>query len=191
MYTAEAIEENTKLKFKNTRKFSPMRGPTLALIIGIAVVVIATVIALRQVSPPQTPPPPAPPAIEIKYDPQLAEKGRRYFSEIGCDACHSIRSLGISGGAMGPDLSKTLLGNPGVGGSVIGRYFREKGLENPAADPEKAAELLKEYMIDPPPYSTTMRTQARAYKATYSDWATDQVPALVELMKEAAAKASR
>jgi len=46
-------------------------------------------------------------------------------------------------------------------------------------------------MIDPPPYSTTMRTQTRAYKATYSDWATDQVPALVELMKEAAAKASR
>jgi cytochrome c2 len=178
-----------------------MRGPTLALIIGIVVVVIATVIALQQISAPpsaptqrETPTPPTPstgaaPTIEIKYDPQLAEKGRRYFSEIGCDACHAIKSLGISGGAVGPDLSKTLLGNPGAGGSVIGKFFREKGLANPAADPEKAAELLKEYMIDPPPYSTTMRTQTRAYKAMYSDWATDQVPALVELMKEAAAKA--
>jgi cytochrome c2 len=179
-----------------------MRGPTLALIIGIAVVVIATVIALQQLSTPPTSPPAAPtqtttpptgatPTIEIRYDSQLAEKGRQYFSEIGCTACHSIRSLGISGGAVGPDLSRSLLGNPGAGGSVIGRFFREKGLENPAADPEKAAELLKEYMIDPPQYSTTMRTQTRAYKATYSDWATDQVPALVELLKEAAAKASR
>lgn len=186
-----------------------MRGPTLALIIGIAVVVIATVIALQQIStPPQTQTPTTPtqattpatqttpstgtaPTTGIKYDPQLAEKGKQYFSEIGCTACHSIKSLGISGGAVGPDLSKTLLGNPGAGGSVIGRFFRERGLDNPAADPEKAAELLKEYFIDPPPYSTTMRTQARAYKATYSDWATDQVPALVELLKEAAAKASR
>ncbi len=179
-----------------------MRGPTLALIIGIAVVVIATVIALQQISTPPTPPPQAPtqattpptgatPTIEIRYDPQLAEKGRRYFLEIGCDACHSIRSLGISGGAVGPDLSRALLGNPGAGGSVIGRFFREKGLENPAADPEQAAELLKEYMIDPPTYSTTMVRQVRSYKAMYSDWATDQVPALVELLKEAAAKASR
>jgi cytochrome c2 len=184
-----------------------MRGPTLTLIIGITVVVIATVIALQQISQAQTGGAPqeqitAPtaqtgpsagtsPATGIKYDPQLAEKGRRYYSEIGCYACHSIKSLGISGGAVGPDLSKTLLGNPGAGGSKIGRFFREKGLDNPAADPEKAAELLKEYLIDPPPYSTTMRTQTRAYKATYSDWDTDQVPALVELLKEAAAKASR
>ena len=92
---------------------------------------------------------------------------------------------------MGPDLSKTLLGNPGAGGSVIGKFFREKGLANPAEDPEKAAELLKEYLIDPPEYSTTMKRQTRSYKAMYSDWATDQVPALVELLKEAAAKASR
>jgi cytochrome c2 len=206
--TAEGVEENIKLKFKNTRKFSPMREPTLALIIGIAVVVIATVIALQQIStPPQAPAQTTPaqtttpttqtgpstgtaPTTGIKYDPQLAEKGKRYYSEIGCTACHSIKSLGISGGAVGPDLSKTLLGNPGAGGSKIGRFFKEKGLEDPAADPEKAAELVKEYLIDPPPYSTTMRTQVRAYKATYSDWDTDQVPALVELLKEAAAKAS-
>jgi cytochrome c2 len=186
-----------------------MRGPTLALIIGIAVVVIATVTALQQISTPS----PAPtqtttptqattpatqtgpstgtaPSTGIKYDPQLAEKGKQYFSEIGCTACHSIKSLGISGGAVGPDLSKTLLGNPGAGGSVIGRFFKEKGLDNPAADPERAAELLKEYLIDPPPYAGTMRTQTLAYKAAYSDWATEHVPALVELLKEAAAKAS-
>ncbi len=180
-----------------------MRGPTLALIIGIVVVVIATVIALQQISAPpsapthkETPTPTTPsagaaPSVEIKYDPQLAEKGRRYFLEIGCDACHAIKSLGISGGAVGPDLSKVLLGNPGAGGSVIGKFFKERGLANPAEDPEKAAELLKEYMIDPPEYSTTMKRQTRSYKAMYSDWATDQVPALVELLKEAAAKASR
>ncbi len=184
-----------------------MRGPTLALIIGIAVVVIATVIALQQISQAQTkeatPTPTTTPTTQtgpstgtapsagIKYDPQLAEKGRRYFLEIGCDACHSIRSLGISGGAVGPDLSKVLLGNPGAGGSVIGKFFKEKGLDNPAADPEKAAELLKEYLTNPPQYSTTMVRQVRSYKAMHSDWATDQVPALVELLKEAAAKASR
>jgi len=185
-----------------------MRGPTLALIIGIAVVVIATVIALQQIStPPQAQTQTTPtqtttpttqtgpstgtaPTTGIKYDPQLAGKGRQYFSEIGCTACHSIKSLGISGGAVGPDLSKALLGNPGAGGSVIGRFFKEKGLDNPAADPEKAAELLKEYLTNPPQYSTTMRTQVQAYKATYSNWATDQVPALVEMLKEAAAKAS-
>jgi hypothetical protein len=104
-----------------------MRGPTLALIIGIAVVVIATVIALRQISTPPraptqtttptqattptTPSTDTAPSAGIKYDPQ---KGRRYFSEIGYTACHSIKSLGISGGAVGPD--KTLLGNPGAGG---------------------------------------------------------------------------
>jgi len=109
-----------------------MRGPTLALIIGIVVVVIATVIALQQLSTPPsaptqketptqattptTPPAGTAPSTEIKYDPQLAEKGKQYFSEIGCTACHAIKSLGISGGAVGPDLSKTLLGNPGAGG---------------------------------------------------------------------------
>jgi hypothetical protein len=194
-----------------------MRGPTLALITGIAVVVIATVIALQQIStPPQaqtqitptqaamptTPPQTTMPTTQtgpstgtvpttgIKYDPQLAEKGKQYYSEIGCTACHSIKSLGIYGGAVGPELSKTLLGNPGVAGSQIGRFFKEKGLDNPAADPEKAVELLKEYLINPPPYTGTMRTQTLAYKAMYSDWATEHVPALVELLKEAAAKAS-
>ncbi len=186
-----------------------MRGPTLALVIGIAVVVIATVVALQQLSTPPsapakatapmpdaaqtaqtTPSTDSAPTTRIKFDPQLAEKGRRYYIEIGCTACHSIKSLGISGGAVGPDLSKTLLGNPGVGGSKIGRYYKEKGLDNPAADPERAAELLKEYMINPPPYSTTMRTQTLAYKAMYSEWDTEQVPALVELLKEAAARAS-
>jgi cytochrome c2 len=186
-----------------------MRGPTLALIIGIVVVVIAAVIALQQLSKPPsaptqtatptqtttpttqtTPSAGTAPSAGIKYDHHLAEKGKQYFSEIGCTACHAIKSLGISGGAVGPDLSKTLLGNPGAGGSVIGRFFKEKGLDNPAANPEKAAELLKEFLTNPPQYSTTMKTQVQAYKASYSNWATDQVPALVELLKEAAAKAS-
>jgi hypothetical protein len=86
-----------------------MRGPTLALIIGV--VVIATVIALQQISQAQTktttPTPTttpttqtgAAPSAGIQYDPQ---KGKQYFSEIGCTACHAIKSLGISGGAVGP-----------------------------------------------------------------------------------------
>jgi hypothetical protein len=72
-----------------------MRGPTLALIIGIAVVVIATVIALQQISqtqtktatPTQTPTPTSPsagtaPTTGIEFDPQLAEKGRLYFTSV-------------------------------------------------------------------------------------------------------------
>jgi len=176
-----------------------MRDPTLALVTGIAVVVIATIVALQQLSTspaeqPPTPPPqtqtptPTAPSGAIKYDPQLAEKGRKYFQEVGCTACHSIRSLGISGGAVGPDLSKALLGNPGAAGSQIGKYFAEHGLTNPASDPEKAAQLLAEYLTNPPQYSTTMKTQVSAYKATYPEWATDQVPALVELLKEAASR---
>ena len=176
-----------------------MRGPTLALVIGVVIVVIATIVALQQLSAPatgqqQTPPPQTQtptqttPSGAIKYDPQLAEKGRKYFQEIGCVACHSIRSVGISGGAVGPDLSKTLLGNPGAAGSVIGRYFAEQGLADPASDPEKAAQLLAKFLTDPPQYSTTMKTQVQAYKATYPEWATDQVLALVELLKEAASR---
>jgi hypothetical protein len=89
-----------------------MRGPTLALIIGIVVVVIATVIALQQISqtqtktatPTQTPTPTSPstgtaPTTGIEFDPRLAEKGKLYFTKkIQCINYHSIKSLGISGG---------------------------------------------------------------------------------------------
>ncbi len=182
-----------------------MRGPTLALVIGIVVVVIATVVALQQLgttpptsqptqptTPPSTTQPTSPPTTQQpttkSYDPELAEKGKKYFGELGCTACHAIRSLGISGGAVGPDLSKVLLGNPGASGSVIGRYFTENGLTNPAADPEKAAQLLAQFLQNPPQYSTTMKTQVQGYKAAYPEWEEEIVPALVEMLKEAASR---
>jgi cytochrome c2 len=186
-----------------------MHGPTIALVIGIAIVVIAAAIALQYLTapagggggaqPPATPTQTqtsqqtgtsAPPSGggSIQYDPQLAAKGKQYFNEIGCTSCHSIKSLGISGGNVGPDLSKTLLGNPGQAGSVIGRYFKENGLNNPAADPQKAAQLLAQFLINSPDYSGTMKTMVNTYKNAYPDWATERVPALVELLKEAAAK---
>ncbi len=190
-----------------------MRGPTLALIIGIVIVVIATVVALSRLSTTPTTSPSAPSttatqtatttmastsatttsttsAGAIQYDPQLAAKGQQYFSQIGCIACHSISSLGISGGNVGPDLSKALLGNPGVPGDVLSKYFAENGLTNPAADPQKAAQLLAQFLTNPPDYAATMKAQVQAFKATYPNWTTDQVPALVELLKEAAAKAT-
>ncbi len=190
-----------------------MRGPTLALIIGIVIVVIATVVALSRLSTTPTTSPSAPSttatqtatttmastsatttsttsAGAIQYDPQLAAKGQQYFSQIGCIACHSISSLGISGGNVGPDLSKALLGNPGVPGDVLSKYFAENGLTNPAADPQKAAQLLTQFLTNPPDYAATMKAQVQAFKATYPNWTTDQVPALVELLKEAAAKAT-
>ncbi len=187
-----------------------MHGPTIALVIGIAIVVIAAAIALQYLTapagggggaqPPATPTqtqtsqqtgtstPPSGGGGSIQYDPQLAAKGKQYFNEIGCTSCHSIKSLGISGGNVGPDLSKTLLGNPGQAGSVIGRYFKENGLDNPAADPQKAAQLLAQFLINSPDYSGTMKTMVNTYKNAYPDWATERVPALVELLKEAAAK---
>ena len=128
------------------------------------------------------------PKIEIEYDEELAEQGVQLFQQIGCTACHAVRSLGITGGAVGPDLSAVLVGNPGAAGSVIGQFFSENGLADPAADPEKAAELLKQFLISPPDYSPAMKAQVTAYKSQYGDrWQNEIVPAIVEMFKKAAA----
>jgi len=120
----------------------------------------------------------------ISYNAELANKGLSYFKEIGCTACHSINSLGVRGGAVGPDLSNALLG----GRDVLPRFYRENGLQNPAADPAKAAELLAQYLTQPPQYSTTMVSQIATFKRLYREqWEKEYVPALVELMKMAAA----
>jgi len=176
-----------------------------SLVIIVAAVVIVVVAALALVglgtpatqtprtptSPTTTPTTPTqateqpPSAPSISYDAELANKGLSYFKEIGCTACHSIKSLGVSGGAVGPDLSKALFSNT----QWLGRYYKENGLQDPAADPAKAAELLAQYLIQPPRYSTTMTGQVAAYKALYGDqWEKEHVPALVELMKMAAAR---
>jgi len=130
---------------------------------------------------------PAAPSAGIKYDEAKAQEGLNYFKTIGCVACHSVSSLGVSGGAVGPDLSRVLLGNPGAAGSVIGRFFAENGLEDPAKDPEKAAQLLTQFLTNPPNYATTMKTQTNAYKAQFGDkWQKEIVPAIVEMFKKAA-----
>jgi len=140
--------------------------------------------AIEQVQQIQTAEQP-PSAPSISYDAELANKGLSYFKEVGCTACHSIKSLGVSGGAVGPDLSKALFSNT----QWLGRYYKESGLQDPAADPARAAELLAQYLTQPPRYSTTMTGQVAAYKSLYGDqWDKEYVPALVELMKMAASK---
>ena len=119
------------------------------------------------------------------YNAELANKGLSYFKEVGCVACHSIKSLGVSGGNVGPDLSKALFSDT----QWLGKYYRDNGLQNPASDPAKAAELLAQFLTQPPRYSTTMTAQIAAYKSLYGDqWDKEYVPALVELMMMAASK---
>lgn len=137
-------------------------------------------------TPTQTPPPQVGGAIQ--YDPNLAQKGIQYFRELGCTACHSIKSLGISGGAVGPDLSKTLI-SPATNVQGLARFYKENGLDNPAADPQKAAQLLAQYSTNTPSYSTTMVSLTNTYKSLYGDqWEKDYVPALVEMLKMAATR---
>ncbi|RFA95759.1 cytochrome C [Pyrobaculum aerophilum] len=137
-------------------------------------------------TPTQTPPPQEGGAIQ--YDPNLAQKGIQYFKEVGCTACHSIKSLGISGGAFGPDLSKALI-SPATNVQGLARFYKENGLDNPAADPQKAAQLLAQYLINPPSYSTTMVSQINTHKSLFGDqWEKDYVPALVEMLKMAATR---
>jgi len=70
----------------------------------------------------------------------------------------------------------------------LGKFYRENGLQDPASDPAKAAELLAQFLTQPPRYSTTMAGQVAAYKSLYGDWDKEYVPALVELMKMAASR---
>ena len=187
---------------------------TAILAIAIMIIVLATIAAFVSFTPPQEQPAPtpaeatptmpetpaqtpaearpqeAPPAgvPEIVYDENLAGVGLEVFRSVGCVACHAVRSIGVSGPPVGPDLSKTLLGNPGVSGSVIARYFAENGLEDPAADPEKAAQLIAQFLQDPPNYAPTMKAQINTYKQTYPDWP-DKVKAITEMLKWAAASA--
>ena len=181
-----------------------MRAPTLVLIGAIVVIVIATGVALYMLSSAPTSAPTtstlsAPSATTapststsaqlIPYNATLASIGEKYFKSIGCVFCHSISSLGIQGGNVGPDLSKALLGNPGVPGDVLTQYFKEHGLTNPASNPQEAAQLIEQFLQNPPSYAGTMQAQVAAFKQQYSNW-TDIVKAIVEMLKEAADKAT-
>ncbi|MFN3803840.1 MAG: c-type cytochrome [Pyrobaculum sp.] len=185
-----------------------MKWVTVVIIIAVVVIAAVTAITLSGLgatpahtptptpttatpTPPTTPTTPTAPGTPaptpggVKYNAELAQKGVKYFSELGCTACHSVKSLGISGGAVGPDLSKALSSET----QWLGKYYKENGLTNPAADPEKAAELLAKYFESPPSYSVTMLAQVQTYKSLYGDdWVKQYVPAFVEMFKMAASR---
>jgi len=135
---------------------------------------------------------------QIQYNEQLAKKGLDVFKELACNACHTVKSAGIEvGGNIGPDLSKALLGSVGVekgtaGGPMMSKYFEKYGLKNPAADLNKAAELLAKFLIEgDKDLAPTMTVQAEAFKKQLGDkWAQEYVPAIVEMLKMAASKSS-
>ena len=134
----------------------------------------------------------------IKYNEDLAKKGVEYFKQLACNACHTVKSAGIEvGGNIGPDLSKTLFGNVGVekgtaGGPIMQKYFEKNGLTNPAADPDKAAQLIAKFLAEgDKDLAPTMTTQLTAFKQQLgNNWTNIYIPALVEMFKMAAAKSS-
>ena len=138
------------------------------------------------------------PTQKIQYNEQLAKKGLDAFKELACNACHTVKGAGIEvGGNIGPDLSKALLGSVGVekgtaGGPMMSKYFEKYGLKNPAADLNKAAELLAKFLIEgDKDLAPTMTVQAETFKKQLGDkWAQEYVPAIVEMLKMAASKNS-
>ena len=144
-----------------------------------------------------TAPPSAGPT-QIQYNEQLAKKGLDVFKELACNACHTVKSAGVEvGGNIGPDLSKALLGSVGIekgtaGGPMMSKYFEKYGLKNPAADLNKAAELLAKFLIEgDKDLAPTMTVQIEAFKKQLGDkWAQEYVPAIVEMLKMAASKSS-
>lgn len=143
---------------------------------------------------------PAAPKVTIEFNRELAEQGAKFFKEMACVACHTVKSAGITvGGNTGPDLSLVLIGSPGVepgtaGGPIMDKWFRAHGLDKPEQNLEKAAKLLADFLCTEPPsdIAPTMHVQIRAFRQSYGDeWCSKYVPALVELFKMALAQAQR
>jgi cytochrome c2 len=153
-------------------------------------------VTAQQAASTTAPPPSAGPTQKIQYNEQLAKKGVEVFKELACNACHTVKGAGIEvGGNIGPDLSKALLGSVGVekgtaGGPMMSKYFEKYGLKNPAADLNKAAELLAKFLIEgDKDLAPTMTVQTEAFKKQLGDkWAQEYVPAIVEMLKMAASK---
>mgnify|MGYP001772601171 CR=1 FL=1 len=132
---------------------------------------------------------------KITYDENLAKKGIQYFKDLACNACHTVKAVGIEvGGNIGPDLSKAMLGSVGVekgtaGGPMMMKYFEKNGLKDPAADPQKAAQLVAKFLAEgDEELAPTMAAQA-AFKQQLGDkWVNEYIPALVEMLKIVAAK---
>ena len=134
-------------------------------------------------------------AVAISFDPALTRQARQLFTEkYVCNVCHSIASLNMMGGVVGPDLSGALLGRVPLDTppelNPVKRWLEEKGLARPELDPAKAGELLSAFLASPPAYAPTKMVQVAAFKGLAGGdkpWMED-VKALVELLKEAAAK---
>ena len=145
-------------------------------------------------TPTRTPTPAGTPAA-ITFDPAVAQQARDLFTaKYVCNVCHSISTLNIPGGTLGPDLSAVLLGrvpsNTAPALNPLPRWFEEKGFARPEGDPVKAGELLVDFLASPPDYAPTKQVQVAAFKNTAGGeepWLRD-VKALVELLKEAAAE---
>jgi len=153
-----------------------------------------TTVTAGQAPTPATTTAPAP-SVKVQYNADLAQKGIEYFKQLACNACHTVKAVGIEvGGNIGPDLSQTLLGNVGVekgtaGGPIMMKYFEKNGLTNPAADPNKAAQLIAKFLTEgDKELAPTMSAQIEAFKKQLGDkWANEYVPALVEMFKMAVA----
>ncbi|MBI2844175.1 MAG: c-type cytochrome [Armatimonadetes bacterium] len=132
------------------------------------------------------------PKVAIAVDIELAEKGREMFTvTYGCTSCHAVKEAKVSGQATGPDLSGAMLAWVSLGQvNPIAQWFKEQGLKDPAAEPEKAADLLAKFLQSPPPYAKTMVSQTKQYMTRPGGekaWK-ETTLALVEFLKTTVAK---
>lgn len=134
-------------------------------------------------------PPRAVAVASISFNEDLAAHGASLFSSRGCVACHAISSLQVTGSAAGPDLSRALFGEVPQGerpeAHPVAKWYAEKGLTDPESNPDRAAELIEEYLEDPPTYSPVMQAHVQRMKSGGEEQWEKDVEALLELLKKA------
>ncbi len=168
--------------------------PIVKTAIGLAIVLVAVfgVLLLMPASQPATPAG-AISGLGVTVNEGLAQRGASLFStKYGCSACHAVSSLGVSGSAAGPDLSRVLVAEVPAGtrpeANSVAKWYAEHGRANPETKPDQAAELLSEFLEKPPAYSPVMQAQVQRLKGVAGgeeQWEKD-VQALVEFLKKAA-----
>lgn len=130
---------------------------------------------------------------DISFNEDLSARGASLFSSRGCVACHAISSLQVTGSAAGPDLSRVLFGEVPQGvrpeAHPVSRWYAENGLTDPEGNPDRAAELIEEYLENPPTYSPVMQAHVQRMKSGGEEQWKNDVEALVELLKKAVAVA--
>lgn len=167
----------------------------IGLAIGMVILFAALLLAPAPTGAPPVDDQGPTPSIEV--DEELAQRGAELYTRYGCTACHSVSSLGISGGSAGPDLSRVLFGvAPGGTRSEahpIPRWYAENGLADPRSDPDEAAKLLAKFLEHPPAYSPLMQGQIQRLSSAAGgeeQWE-EEAEALAEFLKRAAAAGSR